>query len=463
MAILAAVAVPHPPIILPEVGCGEERKISGTSDAYKKIMSQAAAFEPDTIVIISPHAPIYADYFHISPGTGAEGDMGTFRAAEVSFQINYDEEFVRTLASLCQKAGIPAGTLGAKENRLDHGTMIPLYFLQQAAELKNIKFVRIGFSGMSAQMHYVFGEAIAKTAAMLNRKTLLIASGDLSHKLKEDGPYGFAPEGPVFDKIAVEALNSGDYLRLLLIPPELAEAAAECGLRSYWIMAGALDRKDVKTKCLSYEATFGVGYGVAWAEVTGTNEKRNLGEEYEKFCQLEMEKIRANEDEYTRLARKSLECFLTKGKKLALPTDLTADLTQRRAGVFVSLKKDGKLRGCIGTFLPTCDSIAQEIIDNAISAGECDPRFSPVTKDELPYLVYDVDVLTEPEEISSFDELDVKRYGVIVCSGKKRGLLLPDLAGVDTVEKQISIAKRKGNIKEDDKVQLYRFEVVRHT
>lgn len=148
-----------------------------------------------------------------------------------------------------------------------------------------------------------------------------------------------------------------------------------------------------------------------------------------------------------------------------VPEGLPDALVDTRAGAFVSLKKDGELRGCIGTILPTQSSLAKEICANAISAGTHDPRFSRVRPDELPELVYDVDVLTEPEPIDSSEELDPRRYGVIVSTDDgRRGLLLPDLDGVDTIDEQISIAAQKGGISlESDEVMLERFEVVRHT
>ena len=130
---------------------------------------------------------------------------------------------------------------------------------------------------------------------------------------------------------------------------------------------------------------------------------------------------------------------------------------------FVSIHEHGKLRGCIGTISPVRDCLAQEIIDNAVSASTRDPRFDPIRAGELKWLEISVDVLGDPEPVSSPDELDVKRYGVIVTKGRKRGLLLPDLDGVDTVEEQISIAKSKAGIADwDKKVELQRFEVVRH-
>jgi AmmeMemoRadiSam system protein A len=137
-------------------------------------------------------------------------------------------------------------------------------------------------------------------------------------------------------------------------------------------------------------------------------------------------------------------------------------MMEERAGVFVSLKKHGQLRGCIGTIAPTCPCIADEIIQNAISAGTKDPRFSPVRESELDDIVYSVDVLGEPEPVDDVSQLDVIRYGVIVSSGYKRGLLLPNLEGVDTVEQQVEIARQKAGIGRNEDYSLERFEVIRH-
>ena len=141
---------------------------------------------------------------------------------------------------------------------------------------------------------------------------------------------------------------------------------------------------------------------------------------------------------------------------------MSQELLTNRAGVFVTLKKDGMLRGCIGTIEPTQGNIALEIIENAISAGMKDPRFEPVEEEELPYLIYSVDVLMEPEPISSMEELDVEKYGVIVSKGFRRGLLLPNIEGVDTPQEQVKIALQKANISEYEDYKLERFEVIRH-
>ena len=460
MPIVAAVAVPHPPIILPEVGHGEEKKIEKTSIAYLAAMRRVAELKPDTIILTSPHSVMYSNYFHISPGESGKGDMGAFLAQHVKISTDYDTEFVHVLSQLAEQDELPAGTLGERGRALDHGTMIPLYFLNKV--YANYRTVRIGLSGLSPLMHYRLGQCIAKTADMLGRRVVLIASGDLSHKLTEDGPYGFAPEGPQFDKQITDAFAAGDFLTVLRFSPDFAEAAAECGLRSFQIMAGALDGKSITNELLSYEGPFGVGYGVAFFEVTGEDKTRDIGAQYETEERRQLDARKANEDDYVRLARMSLETYIKTGERASLPGSLPAEMLNTRAGAFVSLKKQGLLRGCIGTISATADNVAEEILQNAISAAVNDPRFEPVTEDELPELVYSVDVLGEAEPIDSQNQLDVKRYGVIVQNGRRRGLLLPNLEGVNSVEEQISISKEKAGIGADEPVKLSRFEVVRH-
>jgi AmmeMemoRadiSam system protein A len=161
------------------------------------------------------------------------------------------------------------------------------------------------------------------------------------------------------------------------------------------------------------------------------------------------------------LAKDTVESYIKEGKVPQPPPEPTAEMTER-AGVFVSLKKGGKLRGCIGTFEPTRPSVAEEIIANAISSATRDPRFLPVGPEELAQLEYSVDVLTEPEAVESEADLDAKKYGVIVESGWRKGLLLPDLEGVDTVEQQLEITRAKAGIDPDEPVNLYRFEVKRY-
>lgn len=162
-----------------------------------------------------------------------------------------------------------------------------------------------------------------------------------------------------------------------------------------------------------------------------------------------------------KLAKDTIEEHIKSGGVIKPPSDLPSEMTGE-AGVFVSIKKKGELRGCIGTLQPTRESIALEIIQNAVSAATQDSRFPPVTSAEINELEYSVDVLSKPERISGKEELDTKKYGVIVKSGKHRGLLLPDLEGVDTPEEQIRIAAMKAGIHSTEEMELYRFEVKRY-
>ena len=164
---------------------------------------------------------------------------------------------------------------------------------------------------------------------------------------------------------------------------------------------------------------------------------------------------------FVELAKNTIESFIKEGIIITPPSPLPPELHQK-AGVFVSLKKHGELRGCIGTYLPTSESLASEIIANAVSAAIKDPRFTPVKVDELNDLSYSVDVLSTPEKVSDISELNPKKYGIIIGSGLRRGLLLPDLEGVDTIEEQIRITKMKAGILPHEEIEIYRFEVKRY-
>jgi len=167
-----------------------------------------------------------------------------------------------------------------------------------------------------------------------------------------------------------------------------------------------------------------------------------------------------SEHPLVQLARQTITTYVKEGKRLKPPTELTPEMKQK-AGVFVSLHHQGQLRGCIGTFRPTTESVTEEIMRNAIESSTQDPRFPPVRPDELKDLEISVDVLGEPEAVKSTKELDAKKYGVIVKAGAKKGLLLPDLPGVNTPEEQIAICRRKAWIDDNEPVELFRFEVRR--
>lgn len=461
MPMLGAILTPHPPVLLPEVGKGREREIVATGQAMAAAAEEAARWNPDVLIVASPHTVLYGDYFHIAPGSGAVGDMSAFGAPQVRIEATYDVPLRDEIVRRAQAAGLEAGTLGQRDPSLDHGVLIPLYFLRRAGI--NCPIVRLGLSGFSALDHYRLGRCAAEAADQLGRRALFVASGDLSHKLRADGPYGYAPEGPVFDEAATAAMTSGNFLQFLTMDPSLCERAAECGLRSFQMMAGALDGLAVIPRLLSHEGTFGVGYAVALFPVTGRDDGRRFAAACEQALRTRLEERRAKEDPWVRLARLALETYVRTGRPLErLPEDLPPELTGQAAGTFVSLHMDGRLRGCIGTISPTQENTAWEIVRNAVSTCSRDPRFSPVRTDELDRLEYSVDVLGQPEAVDSPAQLDPRLYGVIVSCGHRRGLLLPDLDGVDTAEQQLDIARQKGGIRAGEPYKIERFKVVRH-
>ncbi len=460
MSIIAGFMVPHPPMIVPAVGRGSEAEVEETTRAYERVADEIAEIAPETIIISSPHTVMYTDYFHISPGKRASGSFGDFGAPGVSFDEEYDDELTREICRIADEAHFRAGTMGERDKALDHATMVPLYFIRQ--KYKGGKIIRVGLSGLPLTEHYALGMMIQQAVEKLGRRAVYVASGDLSHKLKDYGPYGFAPEGPVYDDRIMDVMGRGAFGELFDFDETFCEKAAECGHRSFVIMAGAFDGISVDVEKLSHQDVTGVGYGICSFHAGEHDESREFLAAYlDEQAEASKEHF-DNADEYVKLAWKSLESYITKHESIGIPEGLPEEMLEKQAGAFVSIHENGALRGCIGTILPTTGSVAQEIIDNAVSAATRDPRFDPITPEELPWLEVNVDVLSEPEDIDSPDELDVKKYGVIVSCGSRRGLLLPDLDGVDTVDQQISIAMRKGGIREGEDIKLQRFTVTRH-
>ncbi|MFA7075257.1 MAG: AmmeMemoRadiSam system protein A [Candidatus Izemoplasmatales bacterium] len=450
MSLTKSYIVPHPPLIIPGIGNGEEKKIENTVRAYQKISEEILSIKPDTIIISSPHSKSYYDYIQISSGEYGEGSFKEF-GADLSIKCQYDQQFIEKLNLLLEKNSFPAGTEGLQQTALDHGTMIPLFFIKQ--KYQNFKLVRISISGLALKTHFQLGELINQVISESDKKYVYIASGDLSHKLKSTGPYGYAKEGVEFDNKIVSIIKDNKLKDLLKFEEGFCNKAAECGLKSFVIMAGVLNNYNISSELLSYEGPFGVGYAVASFLNNHDLEIKKSGKEEKK----------KEEDEYVGLAKKSLEYYFKNQKKYSDFSNVPKIMKDSKAGVFVSLHKYGQLRGCIGTIQPVTSSIASEIVQNAVSAAVRDPRFSPVVFSELPFLEISVDVLTKPELVKSIDELDPLIYGVIVSCNNRSGVLLPDLEGIDSVEQQINIALQKAGISSEDNYEIKKFKVFRHT
>lgn len=470
IGLKGAFIFPHPPIIIPEVGKGNETDARNTVAAALEASGRIAELKPDTILVITPHGNMLSDAITLSGDPVLYGSFANFGAPQIKLELKNDLELVREIIKNAEQSGIIATTLDEEVRRtyrfadeIDHGTLVPLYFIHK--KHPDFKLVHITYSMLSNEEHYRFGMDIRKAIENLNRNTVVICSGDLSHRLSKDAPAGYSPKGAVYDKEFLDIIKQGDVHRLLNMDCRLLESAGECAFRSAVITYGILDGCSPKAEILSYEGPFGVGYCVAQLHLdckSSVDCKSEILDAYINERKNMLKEIRSGEDAYTALARHTLEGYIKEGAAPELPVDLPIEMLDNKAGVFVSIKKNGDLRGCIGTISPTTGSVAEEIIQNAVSAGTRDPRFYPVEKEELEELQYSVDVLGEPEPIESKEQLDVKRYGVIVRKGHKSGLLLPNLEGVETIVEQLEIALQKAGIPKGESYKMERFEVTRH-
>lgn len=465
--ILSAYLMPHPPIIVPEVGRGQEKKTSKTIEALYKIGDDIAQKKPHTIILISPHGALFRDAISIMGTHKLKGDLSRFNAKDVVIEKLNDLKLAEELDGAAWDQGVPTVLLDEERikdykisSKLDHGAVVPLYFVEKA--YKPYQLVHINYGMLPREQLYHFGKIIAETVEMMPNDAVIIASGDLSHKLTERAPSGYHPSGAKFDKMLMGLLKEGDVKNIFNLGDSFVTEAGECGLRSIDIMLGALDGWNISCENLSYEGPFGVGYGTTIIQPVEKSKDRLFLSSLTHIVEEKMNIIRREEDSLVRLARNALEQYVINNKTINLPQDVEESFKNKQAGVFVSIKKDGQLRGCIGTTQPVENCIAAEIVRNSIHSGTQDPRFYPVDKNELKQLVYSVDVLEEPEEIQDKKQLDVKKYGVIVEKGLRKGLLLPNLESVDTTEEQIEIALKKANIEKGEKYKMYRFKVERH-
>ncbi|WP_368293906.1 AmmeMemoRadiSam system protein A [Dehalobacter sp. TBBPA1] len=417
MSLVYVGFVPHPPILVPEVGHGEEKGCQQTAEAYRTLVQQVIGMNTQTVLIVSPHAKLAEQGLVILDGDTLSGSLSRFGAGQVSLSFETDQQLAETI-----REEIPDAFPVRAE--LDHGSLIPLYFLHQAGWSGKIVVLSMP---MSRPEYY--GKKVGQILNDAAERCALLASGDLSHRLKEDGPYGFHPSGPKLDQLIVKGLKR-DTTLLRGIPASLLDEAGQCGYHSLLFALGA---REGAIKVLSYEGPFGVGYLIA--EIFRSSPIAGY-------------------------ARECLTYYLTSQPfdRLDIPGD---PLLKEKKGCFVSLKKDGALRGCIGTIQPVRENLASEIRHNAIAAGTQDPRFWPIQAEELPLVSVSVDVLGDMEKITGPEELDPQRYGVVVRRGGKVGLLLPHLEGIDTVEEQVGIAKQKAGIDPGEEVELWRFEVER--
>lgn len=453
------IIAPHPPIFMPSVGGAEANQASASLDALALASRALAHFAPETILLMSPHAPAAYDTFLVDDSAHFSGSMSQFGDPD-TYEWEGDTELARALVDRLDRADTPVALRDAdvrlRPGWLDHATIVPLSFIDAGSRCR---LVVLSLSYLPYEMHRRVGEIAAQVVSDLGRRVAFVASGDMSHRLTPGGPNGYSPQGKKLDAAIVDLVTRGSMSELMSLDPQMVEEGGECGLRSFITLGGFAGSDPVPTRVLSYEGPWGVGYLTALvgeAALTSAGTALATPPVGEKGGTPG-----ADESEIVRLARSSIDTFVTEGHVIE-SAPLQDPRYPAQAGAFVSLHRAGMLRGCIGTIVPTRETLADEVVHNAIEAATMDPRFPAVGADELGDLDVKVDVLHPPESCTLTD-LDPANYGVIVTSGWRRGLLLPDLEGVDDVASQVSIAMQKAGIQPTERCDIERFKVDRYT
>lgn len=470
MGIKAACILPHSPAIASEDGA-DESPFAATIDSMAKVARWISEMDPDTIVVVSPHAPSYSNYFLLSSGGGARGFLGIPKSvkgrlseallaikpslfADEVIDVEYDEELVREIVSQAKGMNVLAGTAGQKTRTLDVGVTVPLHFIKKCCPGK--KIVRCATSGLPMVEHYRLGKCIQKAACSIDRNVVVIASADLSHRHGQTEGFGYAPESETFDNLIVDALVKADFLEILKVDGRISERVGECGCRAIAVLAGALDKANASSSVLTYEHPYGIGSVVVSFRNSGTNGSRRFDRAFHEYQKRKIGEIRKKETVPVKMARFVLEKYVrTDAEATSDDPEIVAFMDNAKeidwksqGSVFVSFRIDGRLRGSYGWVEPKKETLIEEFLYNVLGAAYEDPRFDSVSSDELEKLTYEVDFLVQAEKIDTPKEIDPQRHGVNAYTPKrkKQGYVLPDMLNLKPGQELVEIALKKGSI-----------------
>lgn len=476
MPIPCAVLMCHAPIVIPEIAGPRASECAQTTAAMRQTARRLVAHAPDVLVIVSPHAPRDRRRWGIADAGQIAGDFGRFGVPEIGLTLPGAPSAAAALARAAHALGLT--TWRAPGAELDHGALVPLYFVREAGWLGPTLLVALPYPGTGSEA--TMGRAIAEAAALAGERWAVLASGDMSHRLTPDAPAGYDPRARDFDARFRELVAAGDLRGACAVDPDLRELAAEDVVDSCVVAAGAVSFTATGHELFSYEGPFGVGYmeavlydsshaSQAADSASGRTSlsSSRMGDVGASFAPSDSVSGRASlplspsppPRALLRIARDAISAHL---HTRAYQAPELAEPWTRSRGVFVTLRtEDGELRGCVGHIEPACPTLAAEIASCAVSSAVHDTRFEPVARHELASLSIELSLLAPPEPVDDESALDPSRYGVVVTQGRLRGVLLPGIEGVDTAERQVDIAAAKGGIDLALPHGLERFEVVK--
>jgi AmmeMemoRadiSam system protein A len=451
MSIPCAVLMCHAPIVVPEIGGSRAAECARTTSAMAEAAERLLAHRPQAIALVSPHTPRDRTRFGVCADESLHGSFAQFGAKEVALRLPGAPLLAAALCASAQQLGVP--TCGVSGDDLDHGALVPLYFLRRAGWSGPTLLLSLPYPGTAAEP--TLGRALAQAARQLGERVCVVASGDMSHRLTRDAPAGYHPEARTFDARFAQLIAQGDLRGATRIDEGLRELAAEDVVDSCAVVAGAVDFDATGHRVLHYEGPFGVGYLEAVLhESASVVEDRSGGDP------PPARDAAGPPSELLGIARASIAAHLC--DRRYRPGALAPPWLASR-GVFVTLRtvSAAELRGCVGHMEPLFATLSQEVAACAAAAATRDTRFSPVAPDELAELLIEISLLGESQAVASIADLDPARYGVVVSSGRRRGVLLPGIDGIHTAREQVRVAAAKAGLSGTQPLSLRRFEVTK--
>ncbi len=463
--LLKTYIVPHAPVIIPEVGRSDNSFCKESLFAMQKMAKEIADLKPKRIIIVGPHGVVFSDAMSAYYKKNLKANFNNFSVRNINMEFKGDVQFIDKLSILANKHDTTIAKIDDSladhfnvSINLDHGISVPLHFINQ--EYQDFEIVAITYGLLPVSELYRFGMTIRECIESSEKPTVFLASGDLSHCLSNSGPYSYSPNGKKFDDMLIKSLKENKPYDFLTYSNKEKDLAQTCAYQSLCIMYGLFEKSFYKSEVFNYEAPFGVGYLLAsLTEIQGISPSvLNSLIEFEESKHIN---VRESEDDYIKLARDTIEYFV-RNKRAPFWDRGKYDIESKKAGCFVSIKGEGGLRGCIGTIEAKKPDVFQEIVSNAVLACSDDDRFDDIEEYELDEIFISVDILSKLEPVTSISDLSPDKYGIVVKSGNKVGVLLPALEGINSSATQISIALDKAGIDPGESYSVSRFTVERH-
>jgi len=432
----------HAPIVVPEVAGNRARQCSETTRAMADLAARVVAHAPDVLVVVSPRAARHTTRWGICSQTPLQGNFGRFGAAQLGVTLPGAPDAAARLAPLARELRLTTRELVGDE--LDDGSLVPLYFLSKAGFRGPTLLLAPPESGNRTEER--MGTAIARAADEAGERWVVLASGDMSHRLIPGAPNGFHPLAKEFDRTFKARIDAGDLRGACAIDRDLRTLAAEDVVEACTVAAAAVGYRSQGHHTYSYEGPFGVGYLEALLFEEAAPEHGALAGPGQRPWAMMLQ-----------VARDAIAAKIVHD---AYRVPVLPKPWNTVQGVFVTLRsRDGALRGSVGHVEPRFATLAEEIAACAAAAATQDTRFPRVAPNELSSLRIEVSLLSKLEPVTDITTLDPQRYGIVVSSGRARGVLLPGVEGVDTVEEQLRLAAAKGQLPTSRTWVIHRFDV----